>query len=136
AVHQYGSFEPFNELKPKSGRRAEEGGPNVENATSMQECRKPARNAAADPHASTQYIFYFFLRNASGTVLQRGDVPLASSSSCARNSRTSHGASKWPLTPLARRPTENASPCISGMIANTLSSVTSSPMKSGRRPTN
>ena len=44
---------------------------------------------------------------------------LSSSSRCARNSRTSLGASKCPATPLARRPTENARPSRSGMIANT-----------------
>src|SRR5258705_702065 len=63
-------------------------------------------------------------------------ISLSSSSRCERNSRTSLGASKCPATPLARRPTEKASPPISGMIANTLSSVTSSPIKNGRRPLN
>src|SRR6267142_2666040 len=61
-------------------------------------------------------------------------ISLSSSSRCARNSRTSLGASKCPATPLARRPTEKARPSRSGMIANTVSSVTSSPMKNGRRP--
>src|ERR1700693_3570902 len=35
-----------------------------------------------------------------------------------------------------RAPTENATPSKSDMMANTLSSVTSSPMKIGRRPLN
>src|SRR5262245_19619826 len=64
------------------------------------------------------------------------DASLSSSSRRARNSRTSLGASKWPATPLALRPTEKATPSKSGMIANTDSSVTSSPMKNGLRPLN
>src|ERR1700754_1058804 len=62
------------------------------------------------------------------------DASLSSSSRRARNSRTSLGASKWPATPLALRPTENPTPSKSGIIANTDSSLTSSPMKNGLRP--
>src|SRR5712671_6916153 len=73
-------------------------------------------------------------RGRNSTACHDETISLSSSSRCARNSRTSLGASKCPATPLARRPTENARPSRSGMIANTVSSVTSSPMKNGRRP--
>src|SRR5262249_25140655 len=58
----------------------------------------------------------------------------AASIRLARNARTSLGESRCPSTPCARRPTENERPLKSGIIANTDSSVTSSPMNSGRRP--
>src|SRR5262249_31488952 len=49
-------------------------------------------------------------------------------------SRTSRGVSKRLATPGTARPTEIGSPCNSGMAANAVSSVVSSPMKIGRRP--
>src|SRR5215204_1968820 len=77
----------------------------------------------------------FIASERQGRPLHYDDkISRSSSSRCERNSRTSLGASKCPRTPLARRPTENERPSRSGMIANTLSSVTSSPMKNGRRP--
>src|ERR1700722_9757279 len=50
--------------------------------------------------------------------------------------RTRAGVAKWPATPPTARPTENAMPSSSVMMANTVSSVVSSPMKIGRRPAN
>ena len=50
--------------------------------------------------------------------------------------RTLAGVSKIAVSPSNDRPTEKASPPISGITANTLSSVMSSPMNTGMRPAN
>src|SRR5262249_43674983 len=70
------------------------------------------------------------------TVIRHEARLWSAGASCSSQARTSAGAAKQPSTPLALRPTENAIPSSSGMIANTVSSVVSSPMKIGRRPWN
>src|SRR5262249_4332102 len=56
--------------------------------------------------------------------------------SCSSQARTAAGVSKQPAVPVTWRPTEKPMPSSSGRMANTVSSVVSSPMKIGRRPTN
>ena len=50
--------------------------------------------------------------------------------------RTSVGVSNMPAMPCTSRPTEKPTPLNSGSTSNAASSVTSSPMKIGRRPWN
>src|SRR6185312_218135 len=116
-VHQYGSSSPFQRIETKFGLRR---GGTHRNSRKIKFVRKPRQQARKSVVETRRFETHY-----------GSDASLSSSSRWVRNSLTSDGASKCPALSMARRPTENARPSISGMIANTVSSVTSSPMKNG-----